>query len=85
MAIEAICLRLSFSQILNDSRQFLLEDFDALLNDRVRLQIAYALDLEVESLRHCIIVKWFALLRRLLPIGIFAFWPRNALARLRTP
>jgi hypothetical protein len=85
MAIDAICLRLSLRQILNNSRQLLLQDFDALLNDRIGLQISYALDLKVESLRDSVKIKWLTLLRRFLPVSIFALWPRKVLAGLRNP
>ena len=75
MPIDTICLSLSISQISNDRRQLLLEHFDALLNDCIRLKITHTLNLKVECLRDSIIIERFALLRWFLPVCILAFWP----------
>jgi hypothetical protein len=82
MAIDTICLRIPFCQILNNSSQLLLENFNTLLNDRIRFQISYTLDLEIESLRDRIKIKWFTLLRRFFPFGVLAFWPGGMSAEL---
>ena len=53
----------------------MLQDFDSLLDDRVRFEIPYALHLEIEPLRDGVVVKRLAFLWRLFPISIFTFWP----------
>lgn len=61
--------------ILDHGSELLLQNLDPLLDDSVGLEIADTLDFEVEPLGHGVVVKWFALLRWLLPLGVLALGP----------
>lgn len=74
-AIHSIRGSFPFRQVLDDSCQFLLQDFDALLNHNIRVQIPSAFHLEVKSRRLSIIVKMIARLRWIFPLSVFTFGP----------
>lgn len=66
---------ITLAQTVDQAGKFLLHDHDALLDDGVRLQVAGALDLEVELVGDSVKLKWLAGLRWLLECGVFAFRP----------
>ena len=52
-----------------------MHDFDALLYDCVRIQIANGLKLEEELGGDGVVVERFAVLRRFFPFRVLGFWP----------
>lgn len=53
----------------------MLKDFDSLLDDRVRLQVPYTLNLEIEPFWNGIVIEGFTFLWGLFPFRILALWP----------
>jgi hypothetical protein len=75
-ARSVIAIRIAtVGNVLDHGSELLLQNLDALLDDGVGLEVADALDLEIEALGHGVVVKRLALLRRLLPLGVFALGP----------
>lgn len=60
---------------VDETGKLLLHDCDTLLDNRIRLQVACTLDLEVELVRDCLVVKLLRLLSRLLEVGVLAPGP----------
>lgn len=55
----------------------MLQDFDALLYDRIRFQIADGLKLEEELRGDGVVVERFAVLGGFFPFGVLGFWPER--------
>ena len=69
--IHAISL-VATRQFLDDRSEFLLEDFNALLHNLVRLQATDSLNIKEETMRHCIEVEGLAILGNTIDTSIFA-------------
>lgn len=66
---------IALTQTVYQARKFLLHDHDTLLNDGVWLQVTGTLNLEVELLRHGVVLEDLARLGRFLKRGILALRP----------
>lgn len=70
----------ALGQAVDETRQLLLHHRDALLNDRIRLQVTRALHLVVEFVGQSFIVKRLALLAWLLEICVLAPRPSSGVS-----
>ena len=65
-------------QLLKYGGEFLLHDFYTLLDNRVRLEVAYRFELEEELGGDRVIIEGLAVLGLFFPFCVARFWPRKA-------
>lgn len=80
LSSKAIRVRLAGSRViackfLQDGGEVLLQDFDALLYDHVRVQVAHRFEFEEELRGSGVVVERFAVLGRFFPFSVLRFWP----------
>ena len=80
LSTKAVRVRLAGSRFiagkfLQDGGELLLQDFDALLYDYVRVQVADGLEFEKELGGGGVVVEGFPVLRGFFPLGVLGFWP----------
>lgn len=81
-SVESITIHASgtpiICQILDHTCQFLLENLDALLHNRIWLKSTGSFYVEIKFSGYCIIVEGFAILCRFFPCSIAARWPGSS-------
>ena len=80
LSSKAVRVRLARPRViackfLQDGGELLLQDFDALLDDYVRVQVAYGFELEKELGGVGVVVEGFAVLRGFLPFSVLGLSP----------